>query len=284
MPREIGRHIIRLDKVDSTNSYLKKNTELTKEHGLVVITKMQTSGRGRLGRKFTSIQNGNVTFSVILHPNLPIEKFQLYSLLAGIVVSRVLEKYVDRVTLKWPNDVLVRGKKICGILIESIKNYDNNQSCLILGIGLNTKGFVRDYPSELENIITTLEEEMFRDINEFHYSNAFPNIENEKIFQEILEELEQCLEIYTDYSGTDNIIRKKRLHHKLILQEWLVRSKAVGSKIKFKKNISSKTNNSIDIGIIEGLSNEGFLKIRTESGQLITAMSGEIIEFTKDTK
>ena len=99
-----------------------------------------------------------------------------------------------------------------------------------------------------------------------------------------MKELEQCLEIYTDYSGTNNIIRKKRLHQKLILKEWLVRSKTVGLEIKFKKNISSKKNNSIDIGIIEGLSDEGFLKIRTESGQLITAMSGEIIEFTKDTK
>ena len=77
MSRKIGRHIIRLDEVDSTNSYIKKNTALTKEHGLVVITKMQTSGRGRLGRKFTSIKNGNVTFSVILHPKLPFEKIQL---------------------------------------------------------------------------------------------------------------------------------------------------------------------------------------------------------------
>ena len=142
MSRKIGRHIIRLDEVDSTNSYLKKNNVLTREHGLVVLTKMQTLGRGRLGRKFTSIENGNVTFSVILHPKLPIEKIQLYSLLAGIVVSRVLEKYIDNVRLKWPNDVLVRGKKICGILIELIKIYEIKKSCLILGIGLNTKGFM----------------------------------------------------------------------------------------------------------------------------------------------
>ena len=95
-------------------------------------------------------------------------------------------------------------------------------------------------------------------------------------------ELDICLELYTGSSNSINSINKNNLHHKLILQEWLDRSESIGLKVKFLSNKSKKNINSIDIGVIEGLSNEGFLKIRTESGQLITHVSGEIIEFTND--
>jgi len=68
MSETIGKRIIRLREVGSTNTYLKDNSELLKQHGLVVIAEMQTSGRGRAGRKFVSLPQKNVTFSVVLHP------------------------------------------------------------------------------------------------------------------------------------------------------------------------------------------------------------------------
>ena len=199
MSRKIGRKIIRLQEVDSTNTYLKKNIDLINQHGLVIVTKMQTAGRGRLGRKFISIPDKNVTFSVILHPFLPFEKIHLYSLLAGVVVSRVLEKYVDDVKLKWPNDVLVRGKKICGILIETINSIESQHPNLILGIGLNTRGYIKDYPFELQSIITTLEEEISKNSKKYKEANNDSQIENEKIFQELLEELDICIKYFTEH-------------------------------------------------------------------------------------
>tara|TARA_Y100001970_G_scaffold290621_1_gene425031 strand:- start:604 stop:1440 length:837 start_codon:yes stop_codon:yes gene_type:complete len=276
MSRKIGKRIIRLEEIDSTNTYLKKNIDFIKEHGLVIITKMQTSGRGRLGRKFISLPNKNVTFSVNLHPNLPVEQAQLYSLLAGIVVSRVIGKYLDNVKLKWPNDVLVRGKKICGILIETIKINELQYPCLILGIGLNTKGFIKDYPNELKNVVTTLEEELHRKSNRLVNSNFCQSPENEKIFQELLEELEICIKHFTD-KGNPKKENKNNLHIKLLLKEWLYRSKAIGLKVRFSSN-SENVQYSNKIGRIEGLTNEGYLKIRTESGQLIVHKSGDIIE------
>ena len=111
MSEKIGNRIIRLDEVDSTNSYLKGRNDLLQQHGLVVIADMQTSGRGRVGREFVSLRGKNLTFSVVLHPELPLGEIQVLSLLASVAVSRVLEKYLNKIRLKWPNDVLVCEKK-----------------------------------------------------------------------------------------------------------------------------------------------------------------------------
>ena len=278
MSRIIGRKIIRLQEVDSTNTYLKNNIDLKKEHGLVIITKMQTSGRGRLGKKFISIPNKNVTFSVILDPCLPLEKIHLYSLLAGVVVSRVLENYVDDVKLKWPNDVLVRGKKICGILIETTKSIECQHPYLILGIGLNTKGRIKEYPIELQDTITTLEEELLNNSNKFKDLNFDPYIENEKIFQELLDELEICIKFFNENNLNKKYIKTNNLNQKSLLQEWLERSKAIGLKVRCLKNNKDKNTRTEIIGFIEGLTKEGYIQIKTESGQLITHLSGDIVE------
>ena len=145
MNGKIGNRIIRLDEVDSTNSYLKGRNDLLQHHGLVVIADMQTSGRGRVGREFVSLRGKNLTFSVVLHPELPLGEIQVLSLLAGVAVSRVLEKYLNKIRLKWPNDVLVCEKKICGILLEAITIPEQSFPVLMMGIGLNTKGCINDY-------------------------------------------------------------------------------------------------------------------------------------------
>ena len=120
MSKIIGNRIIHFNEIDSTNSYLKTNKELLQNHGLVVRTDMQTSGRGRASRKFVSLPGKNLTFSVVLHPQKPASEIQIYSLLASVVVARVLENYVNSIHLKWPNDVIVRQKKICGILLHNL--------------------------------------------------------------------------------------------------------------------------------------------------------------------
>ena len=135
MKRLVGENIIRLEKVGSTNTYLKNNIDLLKTHGLIVLAEMQTSGRGRFGRKFISLPRKNVTFSVVLHSELPLREVQIFSLLAGIAVARVLDRYIKGVFLKWPNDVLVYSRKICGILIETTSIPHHNYPVIILGIG-----------------------------------------------------------------------------------------------------------------------------------------------------
>ena len=278
MSGQIGNKIIHLNEIDSTNSYLKSNQELLQHHGLVVRTDMQTSGRGRASRKFVSLPEKNLTFSVVLHPQKPVSEIQIYSLLASVVVARVLENYVNSIRLKWPNDVIVGQKKICGILLETISIKEQNFPILIMGIGLNTKGSYKDYPDELKKIVTTLEFEMLRN------SDNQPDIKisllkNETIFNQLLKELERCLKEFSDnkiISGD----KTKFDGRSALLNEWLERSMAIGRKVCSFYNTKGKKYSNGKIGIIEGLTSEGYLKIRTENGDILTHVSGDIIDLS----
>ena len=278
MSRKIGNRVIYFNEINSTNSYLKSNHELLQQHGLVVRTDMQTSGRGRASRKFVSLPGKNLTFSVVLHPQKPVSEIQIYSLIASVVVARVLENYVNSIRLKWPNDVIVSQKKICGILLESISIPEQHFPVLIMGIGINTKGSYKDYPDELKKIVTTLEYEMMR------ITNTKPDvkvslIKNDTIFNQLLCELGNCLEEFSDYKKiTGN--KKKFDGRSALLDEWFDRAKAKGRKVCSLYNIEGQTNYKGTIGIIEGLTSEGYLQIRTETGEIITHVSGDIIDLS----
>ena len=281
MSEEIGCHIVRLKEIDSTNSYLKDKSELLQRNGLVVIAEMQVSGRGRAGRKFTSVIGNNVTFSVVLHPNLPLEEIQIFALLAGVAVARVLEIYVKNIRLKWPNDVLVNEKKICGILLETINIPDHSFPVLIMGIGLNTKGCPNDYPEELQNIVTTIESEMSPISDKSSKTESAPVLNNESIFQQLLLELDSCLEKFSLVSANTQNSDKTTSGRSSLLQEWLQRAKALGRKVCSLNNVEERVKDSGTVGIIEGLTREGYLQIRTDSGQILTHVSGDIFDMKR---
>ena len=278
MSGKIGNRIIYFNEIDSTNSYLKSHQELLQQQGLVVRTDMQTSGRGRASRKFVSLPGKNLTFSVVLHPQKPASEIQIYSLLASVVVARVLENYVNSIRLKWPNDVIVRGKKICGILLETINIPKQNFPILIMGIGLNTKGTYKDYPDDLKKIVTTLEFEMSRN-SETKLNIKTSILKNETIFNQLLHELESCLE---EFGEIKKISRNKNNidGRSALLKEWLDRSRAKGRKVCSLYNTRVQRNSKGKLGIIEGLTSEGYLQIRTESGNILTHVSGDIIDLS----
>ena len=278
MSEKIGNRIIRLDEVDSTNSYLKGRNDLLQQHGLVVIADMQTSGRGRVGREFVSLRGKNLTFSVVLHPELPLGEIQVLSLLAGVAVSRVLEKYLNKIRLKWPNDVLVCEKKICGILLEAITISEQNFPVLVMGIGLNTKGCSNDYPEELQDIVTTIESEISRNFKIVSETETAPDLENETVFQQLLLELECCME---EFSGGSENLRKlnnSASGYSALLQEWLQRAQAIGRKVHSLRDAEEMAKDTGTVGTIEGLTKDGYLQIRTETGHIMTHVSGDILD------
>ena len=278
MSEKIGNRIIRLDEVDSTNSYLKGRNDLLQQHGLVVIADMQTSGRGRVGREFVSLRGKNLTFSVVLHPELPLGEIQVLSLLAGVAVSRVLEKYLNKIRLKWPNDVLVCEKKICGILLEAITIPEQSFPVLVMGIGLNTKGCLNDYPEELQDIVTTIESEISRNFKIVSETETAPDLENETIFQQLLLELECCMEEFS--GGSENLreLNNSASGYSALLQEWLQRAQAIGRKVHSLRDAEEMSKDTGTIGTIEGLTKDGYLQIRTETGHIMTHVSGDILD------
>ena len=279
MSEKIGNRIIRLDEVDSTNSYLKGRNDLLQQHGLVVIADMQTSGRGRVGREFVSLRGKNLTFSVVLHPELPLGEIQVLSLLAGVAVSRVLEKYLNKIRLKWPNDVLVCEKKICGILLEAITIPEQSFPVLVMGIGLNTKGCLNDYPEELQDIVTTIESEISRNFKIFSKTETVPDLENETVFQQLLLELECCMEEFS--GGSENLceLNNSASGYSALLQEWLQRAQAIGRKVHSLRDAEEEmAKDTGTVGTIEGLTKDGYLQIRTETGHIMTHVSGDILD------
>ena len=278
MSRKIGNRIIHFSEINSTNSYLKSNHELLQQHGLVLRTDMQTSGRGRVSRKFVSLPGKNLTFSVVLHPQKPASEIQIYSLLASVVVARVLDNYVNSIRLKWPNDVIVGQKKICGILLETISIPEQHFPILIMGIGLNTRGSYKDYPNELKKIVTTLEFEMLKN------SDTRPDLDaslvkNDTIFNQLLRELERCLEEFS-YNKKITGNKKKFDGRSALLNEWFARARAKGRKVCSLYNTQGQANSKGTIGIIEGLTDEGYLQIRTKTGDILTHVSGDIIDLS----
>ena len=278
MSEKIGNRIIRLDEVDSTNSYLKGRNDLLQQHGLVVIADMQTSGRGRVGREFVSLRGKNLTFSVVLHPELPLGEIQVLSLLASVAVSRVLEKYLNKIRLKWPNDVLVCEKKICGILLEAITIPEQSFPVLVMGIGLNTKGCLNDYPEELQDIVTTIESEISRNFKIVSETETAPNLENETVFQQLLLELECCMEEFS--GGSENLreLNNSASGYSALLQEWLQRAQAIGRKVHCLRDTEEIAKDTGTVGTIEGLTKDGYLQIRTETGHIMTHVSGDILD------
>ncbi|OGI10697.1 MAG: biotin--[acetyl-CoA-carboxylase] ligase [Candidatus Margulisbacteria bacterium GWF2_35_9] len=149
--------IIHLKTVDSTNSYLLENIENMQDRQ-VVVANMQTSGRGRFNRPWISEDSGNVYLSVLLKPQVDQHILGNVSQFMALVVTDVFLKYCIETQLKWPNDVMVNGKKIAGILSES-RYIGNKLQGFVLGLGVNlnmTEDNIKkiDQPATALNIIS----------------------------------------------------------------------------------------------------------------------------------
>ena len=127
------RKILRFDQLDSTNTYAKRNCSLIADQ-TIIVAKTQTAGRGRLQRKWLSDQGG-LYFSIVLKPQQICFLPNLTQLMA-LAVCQTVCTYGVPACLKWPNDVLVNGQKICGILSEAVVS-KQGVDALILGVGIN---------------------------------------------------------------------------------------------------------------------------------------------------
>jgi len=142
---------IYFDSIDSTNEYLKKYYQKL-DNLTFVSSKSQSQGKGRKGRTWSSIE-GNLYFSYLLKNNRLIQKYSELSIISAYSVLQVLEKYdVKNLSIKWPNDIYVNDKKICGVLLEAISKQEIE--CLIVGIGLNVNqdNFSNDFIHEPTSI------------------------------------------------------------------------------------------------------------------------------------
>ncbi|MFP5218301.1 MAG: biotin--[acetyl-CoA-carboxylase] ligase [Actinomycetes bacterium] len=128
-----GWRIEVLDSVGSTNAVVAERARAGEPAGLVVVTEHQTAGRGRLDRSWVSPPRAGLTFSVLLRPDWPAAQWPWLPLLGGLAVASALREQAELdAVLKWPNDVIIAGRKLCGLLAEVPA-----PGAVVLGIGLN---------------------------------------------------------------------------------------------------------------------------------------------------
>ena len=136
-------HLFSFDELDSTNEEAKRLAKNGGANGAVVWAKRQTAGKGRLGREWVSSE-GNLFVSVLLDPNKPLAELSQLSFVAAVAVVDALAPLFEKqdvVQCKWPNDILLEGKKLGGILLESFQTENREHPWVVVGVGVNVDSF-----------------------------------------------------------------------------------------------------------------------------------------------
>lgn len=181
----LGRSFYFFKELPSTNSYAKKLKEPGSLHGAVVITDHQTSGRGQSDRKWETSAGQNLTFSLIFEPQKA-ERFSLLTLACALSITEVINELCGiSAVLKWPNDILHNGKKLSGILTETLF-LGNHLERVVVGIGLNV--FQTEFESDLSREASSLKLE------------ADLTCEREELLAKILQKIEYRYRLWNQYS------------------------------------------------------------------------------------
>lgn len=154
----VGRRLCCLDTVDSTNTYAKQLALSGGEDGTVVTADCQTAGRGRMDRSFQSPAGKGIYLTALLRPGLPPERLLPVTALAGVAVCRAVEDTCGlRPLLKWPNDPVLDGRKVCGILTEMGMEAETGRvQYVAVGIGVNVSQTEEDFPPGLRGMAVSL--------------------------------------------------------------------------------------------------------------------------------
>ncbi|MEH6941582.1 biotin--[acetyl-CoA-carboxylase] ligase [Bacillus sp. JJ722] len=152
----LGQQIYYYDSLDSTQKVANELANSTGVEGTIVVADEQTSGRGRLARQWHSAKGTGIWMSIILKPNIPIHQAPKLTLITAVAVVQGI-KEITGITaqIKWPNDILLNGKKICGILTEMQAEADGIHS-VVIGVGINVNQLVEDFSPEIREIATSL--------------------------------------------------------------------------------------------------------------------------------
>lgn len=237
----IGKEIEYFKEIESTNVIACEIADSVAE-GTVVIAESQTGGRGRLGRKWLSPEGG-VWLSIILKPKIQPSYAPRITILSGVSVAKTIRSFGPEAMIKWPNDVLINGKKVCGILTEIEAEMDMIDHCVV-GIGIDANVDTESFPEEFRDSSTSLKKELGHEINRVEF------------VQKLLEEFEA---LYVKFQEGD---------FAAILEEWRSMSATIGEWVK----ITTQTRTIYGEAI--GVDNEGALILETDEGKLEKIVAG----------
>jgi BirA family biotin operon repressor/biotin-[acetyl-CoA-carboxylase] ligase len=236
--RVLGRRVIYLTSTTSTMDIARREAESGADEGTVVIAEEQTAGRGRFGRKWVSPTGENLYLTLLLRPD--VMRLRSLSIVSPLAVCQAVETTTTvRPVIKWPNDVLIRSKKLSGILIETEFSGQSPRYALV-GIGLNVN--FRTDDTEVSTIATSLAQETRKSVS------------REDVLASLLNHFE------TAYQSTS-----QRVYH-----EWKSRLQTIGRDVTITFRDEKHT------GVAEDVDRAGNLLLRTADGSLLTFEAGEV--------
>ncbi|MCK4260647.1 MAG: biotin--[acetyl-CoA-carboxylase] ligase [Halanaerobiales bacterium] len=242
---QLGKEIVFFDEVDSTNTQAKKNAVDSIE-GTIFVAEAQKSGRGRLGRQWSSLPGKGIWCSVLLKPSLRPMVAGKFPLLTAVALHEALLAFGVDARIKWPNDLLIDSKKVCGILVEMGAELDQI-NYLVIGFGLNVKQTLNDFPPEIQSIATSLEMILNQKVDRVQLLCKIL-FQLEKHYQQFLQEgFEPIRKLWKEYTCT------------------------LGNSVKV-----SRWNQPPIYGKALDINPDGSLLLELSNGQLCDILSGEI--------
>lgn len=236
----IGNTIEVFDEIDSTNEQAKKIAKNASD-GTIVAANVQTKGKGRRGREFES-KKGGMYFSIILKPDVAIEEVPFITQMTACSIYKALSEMGVDTLIKWPNDIILNDKKLCGILCEMSCEIDY-LSYVVAGIGINLKKV--DFEEEVEKVATSLEQEGYE-------------LDNLGLFWNILKNFDHFYQKYIihDYDEMLDILR--------------------ANSYILNKDIEILTSNEIKKARSKDIDEKGFLVVEYENGDIEHINYGEV--------
>jgi len=238
-----GERIHSLERIDSTNTFARSLAADGAAEGTVVVAEEQTAGKGRQGRRWLANRGENLTFSLILRPSILPNFINLLPLGVAVAVAHGLQHATSLpVYCKWPNDLLLRGKKVAGILMEGV--YGRGElDFVVVGIGINVNQVT--FPVEVNPRATSLALHLEAPVNRI------------ALLRSVLESLEEEYDAMSS-AGFQNI-----------LPAWLELAPMIGTRISADMQGTTVT------GMVSGVTPEGALVLHTEAGDR-TLFAGDV--------
>jgi BirA family biotin operon repressor/biotin-[acetyl-CoA-carboxylase] ligase len=242
--RIIGKSIHLFQEVESTNTLAMEMASRGAAEGTVVIAETQTRGRGRVGRKWIS-PKGNLYLSVIMRPEIPLNKAPMITLMGAVATATAIRKQCGaHAVIKWPNDILVAGRKVSGLLTEMSAEQDRIRH-IVLGIGIDVNMNIDELPPEVRQIATTLAVECGR------------NIDRQPLLRQLVRELDAWYHLFL-------------ADEKDVLAEWKVLNVTIGNSV-----VVSGTGETFQ-GRAKDIDNEGRLIVEIADGTMRTVAAGDV--------
>jgi BirA family biotin operon repressor/biotin-[acetyl-CoA-carboxylase] ligase len=239
--RFIGQRVLYYPRLTSTMEAARREAKRGAPEGTAVIAGEQTAGRGRLGRVWLT-PRGNIALSLVLYPRL-VELPSLIMLASLAVVHSLKAVTGLKSQVKWPNDVQVNGRKVCGILIETDVRQDK-VNYAVIGIGMNVNLRLGDFPPEIQSLATSLSQELGREI---------PRL---SVIRSLLVEIEK---LYLTLRAGGSLY-----------EEWRDNLVTLGQRVRVKSA------EDMYEGVAESVDRDGSLLLRGAHGQLTRIIAGDV--------